>query len=108
MAPTSSMLRLPSQVGPNDLVVVNYLLWGAVGQELAEVEHYHPTTDRHDGLQHVLDDQDGDALGVNRADDFDHPPDFGRAEARHYLIQKQNFRVGGERPAKLQPLALAK
>ena len=58
------------------------------------------------GPHHVLDPDDGDAVGADRGDDLDELSDLRIGQAARYLVQQQQPRAGGQRPGQLEPLAL--
>ena len=48
-----------AQVGGHHLGALHHLGRGALGEQLAVVEHHHAVGQRHHGAHHVLDEDDG-------------------------------------------------
>jgi hypothetical protein len=63
--------------------------------------------ERHHRAHHVLDQQDGQALGaVDVAEHFDHLVALGRAQAGHHLVEQQQARARGEGARDFEALAV--
>ena len=60
-----------------------------------------------DDLQVVLDNKQRDPFKTDPAHEVDHAGEAALIEPAHDLIHKQEPRPRGERPGKLEPLALA-
>ena len=87
--------------------VAHHLLGRAARDHLAVVQHADVLRERHHRAHHVLDQQDGEALGaVDVAEHLDHLVALGRAQPGHHLVEQQQARPGGERARDLQALAV--
>ena len=61
----------------------------------------------HHRAHDMLDQQDRQPVAaVEPGQDLDQPVAFGRTQARHDLVQKQQLRAGGERTRHFQALAI--
>ena len=65
-----------------------------------------PVGERHDGLHHVLDDEEAHAGGVHAADERDDLVDLRRVEAGHDLVEEEELGPGGEAARHLEPLSI--
>ena len=68
------------------------------GDRVAQVEHQRDV---------VLDDEEGDALPVEVADDLDHPVDQRRVDAAGRLVEQDHLRLEHEHLGQLDQLLLA-
>src|SRR5207249_1236322 len=55
----------------------------------------------------LLDQENGDAFGVNAADDGEHLEDDERCQAERWLVEQQELRLCHERPRDCEHLLLA-
>src|SRR5258708_19234083 len=95
------------EVGLRHLRISRDLLGRPLRDLLPVVDAEDASGDRHDDPHVVLDDQDRDPAGVDLADDLDRFLDLGRVEPREVLVEKQQIRLGVQRPRHLQALAQA-
>ena len=71
------------------------------------MQHQNARGERHHRAHHVLDQQNGEpGFAVELAQDRDDAVHLGRPQARHHLVEQQQFRIGGERARHFQPLAV--
>src|SRR5699024_1569429 len=97
-------LLLVAQIGLDDLRVVLDLRGGALGDDLAEVEHTDTLTDAHDQIHVMLDQKDGNVEGIPDLDDVVHQlGGLGGVHARRRLVQQQERGIGGQGTDDLQP-----
>ena len=74
----------------------------AFGDLLAEVEHGDRVGDRHHDIHVVLDQDDGDAVLADLADDRHQFLDVGRGQAGSRLVEQQQLGIQAERAADFQ------
>jgi hypothetical protein len=96
-----------AQVGFDDARIGLHARRRAFGDLLAEVEHGDRVRDRHHDVHVVLDQDDGDAVVADLADDRHQLADVRRRQARGRFVQQQQARVERQRAADLQQALLA-
>jgi hypothetical protein len=79
----------------------------ALGDLLAEVEHRDGVADAHHHVHVVLDEDHGDAVVADLADDGHQLLDVGRGQAGGRLVEQQQLRVERQRARDLQQALLA-
>jgi hypothetical protein len=96
------------QVGLDHFGVVAHFLWRAVPDLLAVVQHHHAVADVHHHAHVVLDQHHGGAeLVVHVQHKAAHVLLFFHVHACHGLVQQQQLRLHGQRPAQVHALLQA-
>ncbi len=83
------------------------LVWRAVGDALAVIEHDDPLGNRHDELHVVLDQQHRDAAVDDAPDRFVDLRRFARIEPGGRLVEHQDLGICRQRAGELEPLERA-
>ena len=96
-----------AEVGLDDFRVLPHIVRRAVGDALAVVEHGDPVAQAHHQFDVVLDQQDGDACVADAADAVDQVLPLGGVHAGGGFVEKQQTRLGRERPGDLDQALLA-
>src|SRR5918994_6670407 len=102
--PLTSSIGVVPEIGADHFRVGENLGRQARGDQPAGVHHQAAMAERADGVHHVLDQQDGDALPAQASDQADALFQLGRVEAGQPFVEQQQFGIEGERAGKLQAL----
>src|SRR5262245_5308083 len=103
----SSSERLLAEIRLHHRRIAHHRLRHALRDRGAVMEHEHARGERHHGAHDVLDQQDGEAaLAIEVAQDRDHAIGLRGAQARHHLVEQEEFGIGCERTGDLQALAV--
>ena len=93
------------EIGFDNGRVGDKLLRGSMRDHPSLVEDIGLLGEAHDGLHHMLDQQNGDAGIADLADDRDDFDDFAGDESRHDLVEQQEFRFRRQRAGEFEALA---
>src|SRR5262249_60323504 len=86
-----------AEIGGDDARVLHHPSGRAVCDLLAVVDDHDTIRDPHDRLHHVLDEDDGGAVGTDLADDSAPPVHFAGIEPAHGLVAKHEPGPRGHR-----------
>ena len=101
------MRRLRAEIGVDHRRIAHHLFGRAFGDRRTVVQHENARGERHDRAHHMLDQQNGEpGVAIEALQDRHHAVGLGRAQARHHLVEQQEFRIGGQRARNFQPLAV--
>src|SRR5262249_37887615 len=89
------------EIGGHYVGIVEHVHGRPLRQLLAVEEHHDAVRQIADGLHHVLDDDEGDALLTNPLDEADGGVDLGGGEPGHDLVQEEDGGAHGQRPRPL-------
>src|SRR5215471_15021383 len=87
---TGPLCLAASEVGGHHVGIVEHLHGRPLRQPLAVEEHHDAIRQIADGLHHVLDHDEGDALAADPLDEADGGVDLGGVEAGHDLVQEEH------------------
>ena len=101
------LLRLTSKIGGDHRRVVGDILRRTVGNLAAEIEHGDLPADAHHQPHIVIDEQHGEAIGIELLDQVTDTILLGRVHPRRGLIENEQSGLQSQRPRHLQPALVA-
>src|SRR3990172_2318558 len=88
-----ALRRAVTEVSLDHHGVGRELPWGALRDDFPVGQHIDILGEAHHRLHHVLDEEYGDARAADALDHRDELVDFRGIQARHNLVEKQQFRL---------------
>src|SRR5262249_50676160 len=94
-----------AKVGFDHSLIPDDIGWFSLGDHPALIEDQYPLCKCHDHLHDMLDNDEGDAPGVNASQQVDPPAQFRRVEAGKHLIKQHQPWTRGQHACNLEALA---